>query len=295
MKKIYVILLSVFLVFMITGCSNRNNMIQTPTLEPSQNPKSLEQMNNDIRIPGDAEFKSQSYPELLSYYHEPVFDNSETNESVSIKDTEKSSEEIARMLVENLLDSYSNIKVKNDKIDEYKIHRIKIIKEVENGAVFSALYSVKVSATDSRWSSGNLQSDMWEVGKRLYCSYYTENGQFVLNIIGPNAIAYYEPTHKPNDIEIASNLFVENYLEPNFLHEKSDGSRLLQYRVNQVTRAPNNNDLFHLVYSVQGIEGKTYWDAGSGERGENGWMNQKLISLKIQRYGDFYEGIVTGP
>ena len=243
-------------------------------------------------------FKSQSYPELLSHYpyYEPVFDNSETNKSVSIQDSEKSSEEIARRFMENLLDNYSKTKVHSEKIDEYKIHRIKIIKEVDDGAVFSALYSVKVSTTDSRWSFGNLQqSDMWVVGKRLYCSYYKENSQFVLNIIGPNAIAYYEPTNKLKDIEIASNLFVENYLEQNFLPEKSDGSRLLQYRVNQVTRAPNQNNLFHLVYSVQGIEGKTNWDAGSGERGENGWMNEKLLSLKIQRYGDFYEGIVTGP
>jgi hypothetical protein len=243
-------------------------------------------------------FKSLSYQALLSHYpyYEPIFDDSETNNGVAIQDIEKSSDEIARALVEKQLDSYSNTKIKNEKIDEYKIHIIKIIKEVENGAVFSALYSVKVNASDSRWSSGALKHlDMWEVGKRIYASYYKENGQFVLNIIGPNAITYYESAQKPNDSEIATNLFVENYLEPNFLPEKSDGSRLLQYKINHVNSSQNDDYLFHFVYSVQGVEGKTNWGAGSGEIGENGWMNQKSISLKIQRYGDFYEGIVTGP
>lgn len=54
MKKIYVILMNVFLVIVITGCSNQNNMNQTPTLGPTQNTKSSEKMNNDMAIPGDA-------------------------------------------------------------------------------------------------------------------------------------------------------------------------------------------------------------------------------------------------
>ena len=56
MNKIYVILVSVFLVIVIIGCSTQNNnTIQTkPTLETTQNSKSSEQTNNDIVFPGDA-------------------------------------------------------------------------------------------------------------------------------------------------------------------------------------------------------------------------------------------------
>lgn len=239
------------------------------------------------------EFKSLSYQKMLNYYpyYDPVFDNSETNNNVFIQDTGLSSEEISRKLVEKLLNNYLNTTVENEKIDGYIIYEIKIIKEAEYGAVFSVLYSVKVNVAETRWGNPAIQPDL-AVGKQIYASYVNENNQFMLNIIGANPIAYYEPADKPYDIEIASNLFVQKYLKSNLLPEKSDGGRLLQYKIDEVYE---KNNWFHIMYSVQGIEGKTAWDAGSGDIGENGWINNKRTLLKIVKYGDFYEGVISGP
>lgn len=85
---------------------------------------------------------------------------------------------------------------------------------------------------------------------------------------------------------------MQKYLKPNLLPEKPEGSRLLQYKIDE---AYEKNNWFHIIYSVQGIEGKTNWDAGSGDIGENGWINNKGILLKIVKYGDFYEGVISGP
>lgn len=275
-KKLILIILAVLLISSFCCCLQY-------FIKPSQT--AIQKIN--------LKFKSLSYQEMLSYYphYDPVFDNTETNNDVFIQDTGLSSEEISRKLIEKLLNNYLNTKVENEKIDGYIIHEIKIIKEVEYGTVFGVLYSVKVNVADTRWGNPVTPSD-WAIGKQIYASYINENSQFVLNIIGPNSIVYYEPADKPDDLEIASNLFIQTYLKPNFLPEKSDGSRLLQYKINKVS---GKNNHFHIIYSVQGIEGKTNWDAGSGDIGENGWINNKGILLRIVKYGDFYEGVISGP
>jgi len=45
---------SIFIVLVVSGCSNHNEVIPSPKVEAPLNPKAPEQMNNDIVFPGDA-------------------------------------------------------------------------------------------------------------------------------------------------------------------------------------------------------------------------------------------------
>lgn len=251
----------------------------------------------DVAKPDDnLKFVTLSYEELQKYYphYDPVFDNTQKNKNISISATAKSSEEIARQLVSKLLEKYKISVNENEKINSYQINNIKIIKEVGNGAAFSVTYSVIADSESTRWSLNHLEKNQWEVGKKFYASFVEENGQFILNIIGPNAMAYYEPEDKPDDTVIAANLFAELYLESHLLPQQPNSNRLLQYRIDSVT--PYNEHFgFNINYSVQGIDGNTNWVAGSGEIAENGWINRKSMFIGLRKYGNFYEIYITGP
>jgi hypothetical protein len=244
----------------------------------------------------DLKFVTLSYEELQKHYphYDPVFDNAQQNKNISTSATAMSSEEIARQLVVKLLEKYKISENENEKINSYQIDNIEIIKEVGNGAAFSVTYSVITNSESTRWSLNHLEKNQWEAGKKFYASFIEENGQFILNIIGPNAMAYYEADEKPDDTVIAANLFAELYLESHLLPQQPEGSRLIQYRIDSVT--PYNEHLgFSVIYSVQGIEGKTYWDAGNGEISENGWIYGKSMFVGLRKYGNFYEVFITGP
>lgn len=251
----------------------------------------------DVAKPSDnLKFVTLRYEELQKYYphYDPVFDNTLQNKNIAISATANSSEEIARQLVSKFLEKYKISENENEKINSYQINSIKVIKEVGNGAAFSVTYSVITDSKSTRWSLNHLEKNQWEVGKKFYASFVEENGQFFLNIIGPNAMAYYEPEDKPDDTVIVANLFAELYLESHLLPQQPDGSRLLQYRIDSVT--PYNEHFgFNINYSVQGIDSNTNWVAGSGEIAENGWINRKSMFVGIRKYGNFYEVIITGP
>jgi hypothetical protein len=254
------------------------------------------QPNDEAKPDDNLKFVTLSYEELQKYYPyiDPVFDNTQQNKNISISATAKSSEEIARQLVCKLLEKYKNTENDNEKINAYLINNIKIIKEIGNGAAFSVTYSVITDSESTRWSINHLEKNQWEAGKKFYASYVEENGQFILNIIGPNAMAYYEPEDKPDDTVIAADLFAELYLESHLLPQQPEGSRLLQYRINSVTPC-NEHFGFGVIYSVQGIDGNTNWVAGNGEIGENGWIYRKSMFIGLRKYGNFYEVFITGP
>lgn len=252
-------------------------------------------MENTAEESDNLKFVTLKYEELQEYYphYDPVFDNIQPNNNIFISTNAKSSEEIARQLVDKCLEKYMITENESEKIKSYQIDNIKIIKEFETGAAFGVTYSLITDCESTRWSL-NPEKGQWEIGKKFYASFVEENGQFILNIIGPNAMAYYNSTDKPDDTVIAANLFAELYLESNLLPNQPDGSRLLQYRIDSVTNSKSGN-YFNIIYSVQGIEGKTNWIAGSGEIAEDGWINRKSMLIGLRKYGNFYEVYIAGP
>lgn len=253
-------------------------------------------LENTAKESDNLKFVTLSYEDLQKYYphYDPVFDNTEQNINISLSTAAKSSEDIARQLVCKCLEKYMISENESEKIKSYQIDNIKIIKEFETGAAFGVTYSVITDCERrTRWSL-NPEKGQWEIGKNFYASFVKENGQFILNIIGPNAMAYYNSADKPDDTVIAANLFAELYLESHLLPQQPDGSRLLQYRIDSVTTSKNRK-YFHIIYSVQGIEGKTYWTAGSGEIAEDGWINRKSMLIGLRKYGNFYEVYIAGP
>jgi hypothetical protein len=244
-------------------------------------------------------FKSEDFDKFSgeNLYITPIFQASNPSNTVTIKDEDMEAHEIVQALLHKLFGNYKSPEIGDVQIEDYKIDKVDVIVTSDEGGVFGALYSVRGLKTRTPWDV-NEKANRWVIGKSLYGSFIKTGESIELNIIGPNALVYYKEAEQPKDEEIAQYLFEKTYLEPNLLPQKEDRSRLLKYKTDRIEpgykMANEKNPMFLVTYSVQGIKGKTCWDAGSGQTGNNGWINRKSTRVELIKHGNFYEAIVRG-
>ncbi|WP_160358356.1 hypothetical protein [Clostridium chromiireducens] len=189
----------------------------------------------------------------LSNSISPLYDDTDINKGNINND------EIAKVLMETILDRYKDLNDPSVAIEDYAIKKIDMVLETKKGSVFTVLYSVKGNATRTRWDA-NEQSDRWTTTQGISCSFYENADQYVLNIIGGGPLYYKGNEDKLNKEQIAKKLFEECYIEPH-LFDGNKSSRLLSYNIDKVEQyMPGDNIknrlLFNLDYSIQGIKGE---------------------------------------
>lgn len=247
--------------FLLTGCS----------LSSSKN-------NND-----QVDLKLKSSSRFLS----PLCDDIEINKSISVNKGNIANDEVIKTLMTTLFNRYKGLNDSSLSIEDYKIKKIDMVLETKKGSVFGVIYSVKGNATRTRWK-GNEQSDKWTTTKQIYCSYYEQGDEYVLNIIGENPLYYKGNEDKLSTSEIAKKLFENRYLRLR-LFDDNNNSKLLSYSIDKVeTYVPGDNTkhrlLFNIDYSIQGVKGESTWICADEEGRGSLSANWELISI-----GDFYE------
>ena len=217
----------------------------------------------------------------------PLCDNMDINKNISLNKGNMTNDEVINSLMVILFNRYKEVNDSSIAIKDYNLKKIYTVLENKKGSVFGVSYSVKGNVTRTRWDS-NEQADRWTTTHQIYCSYYEQGNEYVLNIIGEKPLFYKGNEDKLNTEEIAKKLFEDIYLSPRLL-DGNKSSRLLSYSIDKVEPyVPVDNSkhrlLFSIDYSIQGIKGESSWicadENGKGSLNSN-W---ELISI-----GDFYE------
>lgn len=234
--------------------------------------------NNEV----DLKLKSS-----LSNPFSPLYDDSDINKNISVNKGNMNNDEVIRALMATIFDRYKESNDPSVAIEDYAIKKIDVVLETKKGSVFGVLYSVKGNTTRTRWDA-NEQSDRWTTTQGISCSYYENEDEYVLNIIGGGPLYYKGNEDKLNAEEIAKKLFEKCYLEPR-LFDGDKSSRLLSYSIDKVENyVPGDNMkhrlLFNIDYSIQGIKGESSWICVDEEGRGSLSSNWELISI-----GDFYK------
>lgn len=274
-KFIYkgVAILGVFL--LLTGCSTKTNNNEVKEKQISNN----DTVSNSDEVQLNLKSKSRSCS--------PLCDNTDINKNISVNKGNMANNEVINSLMTILFDRYKVLNDSSVAIEDYTIKKINTVLETKKGSVFGVLYSVKGNTSRTKWDA-NEQSDKWTTTKQLYCSYYEQGDEYVLNIIGENPLYYKGNEDKLNTEEIAKKLFEDLYLAPR-LFDGNKSSRLLSYSIDKVeSYVPGDNTehrlLFNIEYSIQGIKGNCSWICADEEGKGSLSSNWELISI-----GDFYE------
>ncbi len=266
-------ILSVFL--LLTGCSSKTNNKEVKEKQVSNN----DIFSNANKVEVDLKLKSSS--------RSPLCDNMDINKNISINKGNSTNDEVIHSFMAILFDRYKGLNDSSVAIEDYTIKKIDTVLETNKGSVFGVLYSVKGNTTSTRWDT-NEQSDRWTTTQQIYCSYYEQGDEYILNIIGGNPLYYKGNEDKLNTEEIAKKLFENLYLAPR-LFDGNKSSRLLSYSIDKVeSYMPGDNTkhrlLFNIDYSIQGIKGECSWICADEEGKGSLNSNWELISI-----GDFYE------
>lgn len=212
-------------------------------------------------------------------------DDIDINKNIAVSKGNMNKDEVINALMATLFDRYKGRNDPKVAIQDYKIKKINMVLETEKGSVFGVLYSVKGNTIRTRWDP-NEQSDMWTITQKIYCSYYEQGDEYVLNIIGENPLYYKGSKDKLNTEEIAKKLFEDDYLSPRLL-DGDKSSKLLSYSIDKVEplkTLDNTKDVFRIDYSIQGVKGVCTWIFADEEGKGSGTTDRRLISI-----GDFYE------
>ena len=143
----------------------------------------------------------------------PLCDNIDINKNISVNKGSMDNDEIIKALMTTIFDRYKNLNDPNVAIENYTIKKIDTVLKTKKGSVFGVLYSVKGNTIRTRWDA-NEQSDRWTTTQKIYCSYYEQGDEYVLNIISVNPLYYKGSNDKLNTEEIAKKLFENFYLSP---------------------------------------------------------------------------------
>jgi hypothetical protein len=217
------------------------------------------------------------------YFTIPLCDDNDINKDITVNKDNKACDEIIRELMTSLFERYKGLSNVDTGIKNYKLKKTDIVLQTNEGCVFGVIFSVQGGATRTRWDT-NEQTDGWTPTKTLYCSYYEQDGKYVLNIIGENPL-YYNGDHKSHE-EIAKILFEKQCLIPATLDDKNE-YKLLSYSIDKVERMQNEskNLSFLISYSIQTVKGEGgAWaivlsdGSGSGDR-----------MVRLIPNGNFYE------
>lgn len=204
----------------------------------------------------------------------PIGDDSDINKNITINIADRTNEEIIKGLITTLFERYKVVEDITTTIEDYKIYKIDTVLEINEGAVFGVIYSVRNSKFKGKWYVNNTD---WSQAMNLYCSYINDGDKYTLNIIGDRPIYYNNPDNKLKSKEIAKILFEKDYLYPRIFDE--DYGKGTSYNIEEVIQLNDDSTAFSIKYSVQGRP----W-VFTDEENKIAYGDRKLI-----KHGDFYQ------
>lgn len=282
MKNFRLAVLLLCVVFFLAGCGEIR--LQTSSNSSSSNSGTSLSSSSSLNVSSSADPSSDLDLKLKSSGHFtiPLCDDNDINKSITINKDNKTCDEVVRELMTALFESYKGLSNTDAGIKDYKLKKMDIVLQTNKGCVFGLLFTVQGGASRTRWDV-NDQADEWTPTKRIYCSYYEQDGKYVLHIIGENPL-YYNGNHKSTE-EIAKILFEKQYLLPRTLDDKNN-TKLLSYTIDKVTPMSDNKDNlgFLLSYSIQGVKGECSWSIVQSDGKGSGTLQRRLLPN-----GDFYE------